>query len=109
MLPSQTSAPVPAPALAILAGEEKYTNIPAPALAIYAVPHDWGPMPGVDPAKLAALEALDEMTTDTQAKAFEEGVPTARVIRLTHASHAVYISNEADVLREMNSFLARLH
>jgi len=30
------------------------------------------------------------------------------VIRLKHASHAVYVSNEADVLREMNSFLGRL-
>jgi non-heme chloroperoxidase len=57
----------------------------------------------------AAFEAYDEMTTSAQARAFEEGVPTAQVIRLTHASHAVYVSNEADVLREMNSFLARLH
>jgi non-heme chloroperoxidase len=108
MLPSQTSEQVPAPALAVLAGEQTYTNIPVSALAIYAVPHDLGPMPGVDPAKLAAFEAHDEMTTGAQAKAFEEEVPTARVIRLKHASHAVYVSNEADVLREMNSFLGRL-
>jgi len=108
MLPSQTSAEIPAAALAVLAGEQKYTNIPVPALAIYAVPHDLGPMPGVDPAKRAALEAHDEMIAGAQARAFEEGVPTARVIRLPHANHAVYVSHEADVLREMNAFLARL-
>jgi hypothetical protein len=109
MLPSQTSAPVPVPVLAVLAGEQKYTRIPVPVLAIFAVPHDLGPMPGVDSAKRAALEAYDEMTTSAQARAFEQGVPTAQVVRLTHASHAVYVSNEGDVLREMNSFLARLH
>ena len=48
------------------------------------------------------------MIAGAQAKAFEEGVPTARVIRLRHANHAVYVSNEADVLREINSFLASL-
>jgi pimeloyl-ACP methyl ester carboxylesterase len=109
MLPSQTSSPVPAPLLNVLAGEEKYTEIPVPILAIYAIPHNLGSMPGVDAAKLAAFEALDEITTGTQAKAFEDGVPTARVVRLKHASHAVYVSNEADVLRDMNLFLTRLH
>jgi pimeloyl-ACP methyl ester carboxylesterase len=109
MLPSQTSPPIPAPTLAVLAGEQKYTNIPVPVLAIFAVPHDLGPMPGVDSATRAALEASDEMIAGAQAQAFERGVPTARVVRLSHANHAVYVSNEADVLREINSFLARLH
>jgi pimeloyl-ACP methyl ester carboxylesterase len=108
MLASQASAQVPPSALAVLAGEQKYTSIPVPVLAIFAVPHDLGPMPGIDPAARAAFEAHDEATTGAQAKAFEDGVPTARVVRLPHANHNVYTSNEADVLREMNSFLARL-
>jgi pimeloyl-ACP methyl ester carboxylesterase len=44
-----------------------------------------------------------------QATAFERGVPGARVVRLTNATHFVFISNEADVLREMNAFIGRLH
>jgi len=43
--------------------------------------------------------------TETQIKEFEKGVPTARVVRLRGANHYVYLSNEADVLREMRAFL----
>jgi len=52
----------------------------------------------------AALMAL----TQRQAKAFESGVPTARVVRLLGANHYVYLSTEADVLRELHAFLAGL-
>jgi non-heme chloroperoxidase len=43
-----------------------------------------------------------------QAAAFEAGVPSARVIRLEGASHNVFESNEADLLREMNDFIRSL-
>jgi hypothetical protein len=43
------------------------------------------------------------MTFAEQAKAFERGVPSARVVRLTHANHYVFKSNEAGVLREMRA------
>ena len=56
-------------------------------------------MPNVDAATRAALEASDETATEAQAKAFERGVPTARVIRLPHANHYVFLSNDTDVLR----------
>jgi non-heme chloroperoxidase len=36
-------------------------------------------------------------------------VPGARVVRLAHANHYVFISNEADVLREMRAFLSNAH
>jgi non-heme chloroperoxidase len=109
MLAAQTSAPPPpAPVLAVLAGEQKYTSIPVPVLAMFAVPHDLGPVPGADPAARQALQARDEATAGAQAAAFERGVPTARVVRLPHANHAVFASNEEDVLREMNAFIAAL-
>jgi hypothetical protein len=108
LLAAEASAPMPAAALAIVAGEQKYTKIPAPILAIYAVPHDRGAIVNNDPAARAALEARDEATTGAQAKAFETGLPSARVVRLPHASHYVFVSNEADVLREMNAFLGAL-
>jgi non-heme chloroperoxidase len=97
----------------ILAGMKKYTDIPAPALAIFAIPHGQGKWVdnSTDPkvreaAKVysAALTAL----TESQVKAFENGVPTARVVRLPGAHHYVYLSNEADVLREMRAFIAGL-
>jgi hypothetical protein len=35
-------------------------------------------------------------------------VPTARIVRIPHANHYVFLSNEADVLREMDAFIAGL-
>jgi pimeloyl-ACP methyl ester carboxylesterase len=107
LLAAQASSPLSDAARAIQAGEQKYTNIPVPILAIYAVPHDLGSAGG-DGAVRAAFEANDEATTGAQAKAFESGVPSARIVRLPHANHYVFISNEAEVLREMNAFLGSL-
>ena len=107
-----TDASSAAPALspisqAIMAGMQKYTDIRVPALAIYALPHATG-QPYKDDAARAAAEARDEASTGAQAKAFESGVPSARVVRLPHANHYVFFSNEADVLREMNAFVGGL-
>jgi non-heme chloroperoxidase len=109
VLAAQASAPAPAlPAQLIMAGLQKYTKIPVPILAIYALPHASGPGAANDAAARAAADARDEEITGAQAKAFETGVPTARVVRLPHANHYVFLSNEADVLREMNAFLKSL-
>jgi len=91
-----------AAASAIVAGEEKYTAIPLPVLAIYALPHDMG---ASNP--LAAWEEARDSAriTGPQARAFELGLPSARVVRLPHADHYVFQSNESDVLREMNAFI----
>jgi len=35
-------------------------------------------------------------------------VPSAHVVRIPNANHYVFLSNEADVLREMNAFIATL-
>ena len=108
MLNAQDSAPAgPSVAQAIMAGAQKYTNIPVPALAIYAFPHDMGPAIS-DPTVRSKMESRDEASTGAQAKAFESGVRSARVVRLPHASHYLFRSNEADVLREMTAFIAKL-
>jgi non-heme chloroperoxidase len=97
----------------LLQGMKKYANIPVPALAIFAIPHaqpKWmtdSADPKVREAAKVSLAAVDALAT-RQAKAFEEGVPTAHVVRLPGANHYVYLSNEADVLREMKSFLNTL-
>jgi non-heme chloroperoxidase len=92
----------------IFANGQKYSNIHVPILAIFAAPHDTGPSGGNDPGAQARLDALDEATFGPEIAAFEKGLPTARVVRLPHASHVVFQSNEADVLREMNAFIASL-
>jgi non-heme chloroperoxidase len=94
--------------VAILGGAEKYTNIRVPILAIFALPHDLGTSFQGDPATRAALEASDVAHTTAQASAFEKGVPSAHVVRVPHASHSIFVSNEADVLREMNAFIGSL-
>jgi pimeloyl-ACP methyl ester carboxylesterase len=92
----------PREVLAIVNNEQKYTRIPVPVLAIFAVQRALGP--GVSPD----AQALFDESIETQAKAFENGVPTARVVRLSHADHYVFRSNETDVFREMNAFIANL-
>ena len=109
MLAMQAEAGASMAVHAIVEGSQKYTHLSfVPTLAIYAVPHDFGPMLANDPSGRAAFEAQDEVSTGNQASAFEKGVPSARVVRLPHANHYVFRSNAADVLREMNAFLAGL-
>jgi pimeloyl-ACP methyl ester carboxylesterase len=99
--------PIPAAARAIFEGQQKYTDIKDPVLVIYAVPHDLR-QAFKDPAALAAAEAADATRTGALASAFQNGVPSARIVRLPHANHYVFFSNEADVLREVNAFLGSL-
>ena len=40
--------------------------------------------------------------------AFERGQPTAHVVRIANANHYIFISNVAQVVTEMNRFLAGL-
>ncbi len=79
---------------AILEGRQKFTSLRLPVLAIYCLPHE--------------DEEPNEAADEAQARAFESGVRGARVIRLPHANRMVFLSNEADVLREMNAFLEGL-
>ena len=98
--------------MTIMTGMKRYTDIPVPALVIFAIPHvqeNWinkSTDPAVREAARAYFTTLDGLT-ERQAKAFESGVPTARVIRLRGA-HYIFLSNEPDVLREMRAFLTGL-
>jgi hypothetical protein len=90
----------------IMTGRQKYTRIPVPILAIYALPHDLGP---VTSAAQRAQNEANDLKAAAQAKAFETGLPNARVVRIARANHYVFLSNEADVLREMETFIASLN
>jgi pimeloyl-ACP methyl ester carboxylesterase len=102
--------PIPPIVAAINLGGEKYEKIDVPILAIFACPHnfDFDRSLRGDPAAKAAIVAEDTFATARQADAFAAGVPTARVVRIADADHFVFNSNEAEVVREMNTFLASL-
>jgi len=97
----------------MLEGMKKYADIPVPALVIFAIPHAQAKWvnDSTDPKvreAAKAYSAAELALTTRQAKVLEDGVPTAHVVRLRGADHYVYLSNEADVLREMKSFLSTL-
>ena len=97
----------------LLTGTRKYIDIPVPALVIFANPHGMGTWvdgntdPTVRTAAKSYSSALAALT-EMQEKAVENGVPTAHVITLPGAHHHVFLSNEADVIREMRNFLNTL-
>lgn len=96
------------PASAIMVGEQRYAEIGLPVLAIHANPKKPGPYAYNTPAERAAAETMEQNGIDALMKAFQAGVPCAHVVRLANANHYVFLSNEADVLREMNEFLGDL-
>jgi hypothetical protein len=85
-------------------GSQRYTDIRARVLAIFAFEPVSGPEGS--PARVA-VEARNQMKRD-QSAAFQAGVPSARVVRLESASHDVFLSNESEVLREMDDFIKTL-
>lgn len=98
----------------LMMGTRKYTAIPVPALVIFANPHSQGIWvdentdPSVQTAAKAYSTALEALT-EKQEKSVENGVPTAHVITLPGANHYVFLSNEAEVLKDINAFVASLH
>jgi pimeloyl-ACP methyl ester carboxylesterase len=103
---------------AIKNGVEKpdYSSIQAPALAIYAIPQsarDLTPawVKGENPAMLAALSEeypLLLAARKEQMTEFQNGVAHSRVVELPGANRYIFLSNEADVLRELRVFLVAL-
>lgn len=89
-------------------GAQRYTSIRVPVLAIYACPHNWDRFPANDAARKAALVADDTARCNEWANAFSRGVPGVRVVQIPNADHYVYLSNQAQVVSEMNAFLATL-
>ncbi|SPE36812.1 conserved hypothetical protein [Candidatus Sulfopaludibacter sp. SbA3] len=63
--------------------------------------------PGTSTAGARQLVPSMHALAEKPARAFEDGVHTARVIRLRGA-HYMFLSNEAEVPREMRAILAGL-
>ena len=77
---------------------------------VFADGENPGAVSGDDPQSRAQAvrQALMRRNKERQVEAFERQVPSARVVRIPHATHYVFRSNEADVSREMNAFIATL-
>jgi len=97
-----------AASLAIIRGDQEYTDIRDPILAIFAVGHRLGPYADQDPVARDAALARDEANTVAIADGFQKGLPSARVVQLHRTYHYIFITNEADVLREMRAFVSAL-
>lgn len=78
----------------MLDGMQKYPAVHVPVLALYSLP----------PKHASADGAEDE----AQAAAFERATPSARVVRVPRADHYVFLSNAADLIREVRGFLEGL-
>jgi pimeloyl-ACP methyl ester carboxylesterase len=105
-----TGQPLPPLLQLIVTGQRKYGPVTAvPILAIFADPPNLPQPPGPqDPVAQAAVQARMTESIEAQAVAFEKAGPHVHVVRIPHADHYVFRSNEADVLREINAFIAGL-
>ena len=92
----------------LFAGEQKFTTIRGNVLAIFAAPREPTPALLEDSVALAKSDSTYLADVMPQIKAFECGIPGARVIRIAHSNHYVFRSNEAEVLREIFAFIDRL-
>lgn len=95
-------------AAALFAGAQRYTRIQGPVLAIYAAPRPPPPATANDSVARARADSVSLAGVMPQITAFQRGVPQARVVRIAHASHYVFRSNAADVLRELHAFIDAL-
>jgi pimeloyl-ACP methyl ester carboxylesterase len=90
---------------AVLLGMHEYRHFPPmPSLAIFALPHE---VQGLTGAALAVFQANQQRAL-ARVERIAPLLPTVRIVRLPKADHMVWESNEADVLREMNSFISKL-
>jgi non-heme chloroperoxidase len=109
--PEKNAAPppdAPLPIQEMFAGEQKYTSVNVPLLAVFAYPHAFAGMFQNDPEGRAKAESRDIASIDSQVKIIEAEAPAAHVVRIPHAKHMIFISNEADVLREIDAFITGL-
>ncbi|HTT05005.1 MAG TPA: alpha/beta hydrolase [Steroidobacteraceae bacterium] len=90
----------------ILAGESKFTKVHAPILAIYADPHSGIPVPKGSSAAQAA--AADKASVENEIAALKRYNPSAQVVRLPNAMHYLYVSNEAEVINRIHTFIDEL-
>jgi non-heme chloroperoxidase len=94
------------------AGKRDYSKIRVPVLAFFPSASATPRYLPKDAQERAAMEEFDAATA-AYVNRYKKGLQTApggvRIIELPGANHYVFLSNEADVVRELRVFLAGLH
>src|SRR5262249_51025384 len=103
-------------AMAAGMGRPDYASIRVPVLAFVAYPRpiedqlqDYEIRNEQDRKMLEKLDDADRNDIDEFTGQLLKAVAQARAVRMIGGSHYIFISNEAEVLFEVRSFLARLH
>jgi pimeloyl-ACP methyl ester carboxylesterase len=91
--------------LAVFTGQRRFTTIRCPALVIFPSPQRQPP--GLTGAALASAETRDIAAVESRARLFR-AIPNVKVVLIPHATHGVFDSNPADVLRSIAAFSATL-
>ena len=92
----------------VILGAQKHTDIRVPVLAFFALPQETPPAMARDSVSRARADSISLAASGPHVTAFERGIPGARVVRVPHANHYVFRSNETEVLREIRAFVAGL-
>ena len=96
---------------AMLAGRQKFAHVEAPALAIFGIYNDPGDADLADAARRANADAYSSVNQQRVARRvdyFRQIAPAARVVIIERTDHYLFVLNEAQVLREMHSFVEQL-
>lgn len=96
----------------ILSNPQKHNRIPLPSLIIFAIPHTkeaWminSADQNVRSEATIYFSKIDSLSTK-QANAFEDGVPSAQVLKL-RGMHYIFKSNESEVINAIRQFITGL-
>jgi non-heme chloroperoxidase len=93
-----------------------FARIKVPVLAFFAGPisledeiHKYPPQNEDERAALEQQYRFDMAVRDRHIQDLKKGVPSANIVELSNANYYIFLSNEADVLRELRAFVAGLH
>jgi len=94
--------------VAIFRGEQKFGGVRCPVLAMFADPHSFGDQFKDHPEALKAAQDKDRSETSAQADAFSRGNPQAVEVRIPNADHFIFRSNQTEVRKALDDFVATL-
>lgn len=103
---------------AMFRGLEKpdFARVKVPVLAFFVAPvslndeiRKYQPQTEEERAALEQQYRFDMAVRDRHMQDLKKGVPSARVVELSNANFYVFLSNEADLLRELPTFVKGLH
>ena len=93
---------------AILNGEQKYGMIDVPTLALVAEPEARCHIASSDQSRLESAEARETTMKERQYETVRKLDPSVDIVRIAHASHYIFLSNEGDVLDSIRAFIRGL-